>query len=71
MRRRAAIVVGILCGLGTWVVILVALRAAWSLTGFSAFGTIAVWISHLSIFGWLLAAGLMFGWYKVLVAYKR
>lgn len=66
MVRFIPIIAGAFCGLGTWILILVLLRTAWSLTGVSAFGTIAVWVSHMSIVGWVLAAALMFGWYKIL-----
>ena len=69
--RTVAIAAAVFCGLGTWVAIIYGLRAAWSATGVSEFGSVAVWVSQLSVVGWLLALALVFGWYKMIYAILR
>ena len=66
MAKLSYVLGAIILAIGTWFACMYLLRVTWELTKVSAFGTVAVWLSHLSIFGWIFVLVLAFVWYKVL-----
>lgn len=67
MAKLGAILGGVVLAIATWWVLMYLLRLGWDLSGISAFGTVAVWLSHFSVFGWLFVIALAIGWSLLLL----
>jgi len=70
MANLGAIFGGIVLAVATWWICMYLLRLGWE-SGISVFGTIAVYLSDLSVFGWLFVIALAFVWSAVLLKVSR
>ena len=67
MAKIGAVLGGIVLAAATWWVCMYLLRLGWELSGLSAFGTIAFWLSPFSVVGWLFVIALAVGWVLLLL----
>jgi hypothetical protein len=67
MAKIGAVLGGIVLAIATWWICMYLLRLGWELTHIDAFGTVAFWLSHFSVLGWLFVIALAVGWSMLLL----
>ena len=64
VEKTLAAIVSLVLGIGAWI----GIAAALFKSGISPLQTLALWISHFSIFGWLLGVSLSVVFYRIISA---